>query len=384
MHAETLTLWEHERDSNVATWDELISRFAQKHPGQVIQRVHVDKDLLVSEFTMATLNHKAPDLILSSNDFGSTFTTLNMLQPVDGFLDKTKFFAPLVESGRMEGKQWGIPVLGGNHLLLYMNKQLAKETPKTLAELAQAAEHLTDEKKNIFGLVFDLQEPMWLYSFILAFGGNPLGKGQATLNTPPVVEALQWARTLVLKHKVVPEDCDYMCAEKLFLGAQAAMIINGDWARSLYSAQLKENLVIASLPVNPQTHKSVAPLTSGQYLFMAKDLNSGKKELVRKWIKFVTSIEAQSLLVERNQQIPAIIALQNSKLIQDRPALAESLNAMLNGAPMPMSRELQPVWDAMRTPMRTMLSGKITAKEAAKRMQSAANRNIASLPQTKL
>lgn len=384
LRAETLILWEHERDSSIPAWDELITRFAQKNPGQMIQRVHVDKDLLTSEFTMASLNRKAPDLVLSSNDFGSTFSTLNMLQSVDDLLDKTKFFTALVESGRSEGKQWGIPVLGGNHLLLYMNKQLAKEPPRTLKELSQTAERLTDPKKNIYGLVFDAQEPMWLYSFILAFGGQPLGDGHAALNTPPVVEALQWARSLVFQHKVVPEDCDYMCAEKLFLGAQAAMIINGDWARPLYAEQLKENLIIAPLPLNPQTGKTVAPLTSGQYLFVAKDTSGGKKELARKWIDFVTSVEAQSLLLERNQQIPAISALQNSKLIQDRPALAESLNAMLNGAPMPMSRELQPVWDAMRVPMRTMLSGKITAKEAAKRMQSAAARNIASLPQTKL
>ncbi len=381
--AETLVLWEHERDSNLPAWEELLLRFRQKHPGHTIVRVHMDKDLLTSEFTMASLNHKAPDMILSTNDFGSTFSTLDMLQPVDKFFNKDLFFPQLVASGAADGKQWGIPVTGGNHLLLYMNKQLAKEAPKTLKELTLTAESLTDAKKGIFGLVFDVQEPMWLYSFILAFGGKPLGDGKAALNTPQVVEALQWARNLVIKHKVVPEDCDYICAEKLFLGAQAAMIINGDWARPLYSEQLKDNLLIAPLPINQRTDTAMAPLTSGQYVFLAKDLNEGKKELAQKFIGFITSMEAQSLLVERNQQIPALKMLRNSKIVMERPALAESLNAMLNGAPMPMSRELQPVWDAMRKPMRTLLTGQSTPKETAKKMQADAQKKIAILPRTK-
>lgn len=379
--AETLVLWEHEREANLPAWDDLILRFRQKYPGHNVQRVHVDKDLLASEFTMASLNRKAPDIVLSTNDFGSTFSTLGMLRPVDKLLNKELFFPPLVESGATDGRQWGIPVTGGNHLLLYMNKQLTKEVPKTLKDLSLTAESLTDSKKGVYGLVFDAQEPMWLYSFILAFG-NPLGNGKTALNTSPVVEALQWARNLVVKHKVVPEDCDYICAEKLFLGAQAAMIINGDWARPLYTEQLKENLIIAPLPTNPRTNTAMAPLTSGQYLFVAQDMHAGKKDLAEKFIAFVTSVEAQSLLVERNQQIPAIKSLRSSKLITERPALAESINAMLNGAPMPMSRELRPVWEAMRGPMHTLLTGQSTPKETADKMQVAAQKKIAVLRAT--
>ena len=66
-----------------------------------------------------------------------------------------------------------------------------------------------------------------------------------------------------------------------------------------------------------------------------------------------------------------------SPAIQANPALVASTRQIAHGRPMPIVPQMRQIWEGMRGPYQLVMSGAITAKEAARRMQREAEKNIA-------
>ncbi len=66
-----------------------------------------------------------------------------------------------------------------------------------------------------------------------------------------------------------------------------------------------------------------------------------------------------------------------SPAIQNNPALVASMQQIEHGRPMPIVPQMRQIWEGMRGPYQLVMSGAITAKEAARRMQREAEKNIA-------
>src|SRR5690606_38825349 len=120
--------------------------------------------------------------------------------------------------------------------------------------------------KNHYDLAFNILEPFWFVPFLGAFGQHPLVHRTPNLNTNATVQTLNFLKQLKFVSRVVPNDCDYLCAETLFLEGKAAMTINGDWAIGKFYEGLSENLIISPLPRSLKTGRYMEPMVSGKYL----------------------------------------------------------------------------------------------------------------------
>src|SRR5690606_20016530 len=132
--------------------------------------------------------------------------------------------------------------------ILFVNKKLVPKAPTTIAELETAAAKITDAKKKSFGFAFNILEPFWIVPFLGGHGEMPLVDRKPNLNNDGMVKTLDLLKSFKFDKKIVPGDCDYSCAETLFLEGKAAMSINGDWAIEKYSKEMKDDLIIAPLP----------------------------------------------------------------------------------------------------------------------------------------
>jgi len=67
----------------------------------------------------------------------------------------------------------------------------------------------------------------------------------------------------------------------------------------------------------------------------------------------------------------------NQFTIGANPTLTASMQQIEHGRPMPIMPQMRAIWEGMRGPYQLVMNGAITAKEAAKRMQREAEKNIA-------
>lgn len=142
------------------------------------------------------------------------------------------------DKGQMLSLPWSV-----DYFILYYNKELFQkkgiEVPKTLEEMAVAAEKLTDPKEGIYGFVGrglrNANMAMWT-NFYLNYGGEFLdAKGNILSDGPEAIEATKLYQRLLTK-SAPPGVAGFNWMESMasFTQGRAAMWIDADgWAPPL-------------------------------------------------------------------------------------------------------------------------------------------------------
>jgi maltose-binding protein MalE len=379
-----ISLWDQEESENTKVMDDWITRFTAANPNiRVIRQTYPNEDLR-TKFTTAATAGQAAELVWGPNDIAGVFTTAKLIQPVESFVDVSKFTPASSEAVKLKGAVMGVPTTYGNHLVLFFNKKLVSTAPATTAEMIAEARKHTEAAKNKYGLVFFQNEPFWLVPFVGAFGGWPLaldteGNARVELNSEAMKNALAYLYKLKTTEKIIPKECDYDCAKGLFLEGKAAMTINGDWSVKEFQAKLGDQLGIAPLPVLSETNRPLTPMVSGRYVFINAQIAPNKKDAVTKLVNFLTSREIQIEVAERMGRIPSTSEALNSPRVAAMTAIQPLIAAAANGRPMPAQTEMRAAWDAMRPVQQKIMSGDLTVEKGVEVMQQSALEKLASL-----
>ena len=365
-----LTFWEHEFEEVQKALDSVIADYQKANPNVKIKRSHYKTEDLRTQFQTAAMGGGGADVVLAPNDFAGPFSIMQIIQPVQKWGNLSRFGGSVVNAvSDKNGDVWGLPVSRGNHLLLLVNKKLVPKTPATIEELVTTAKSLSKPDKGQYGFAYNLNEPFWFVAFLGAYGQAPLVKAQPNLDGKGMIDALTLVHDLKFKDKVVPPDCDYNCAETLFVEGKVGMIINGDWSVQKYKDALGKDLEISALPKSAATGKFMAPMISGKYLFFNAKLKAAKLEEAKKFAEYLVSKPVQEKMTKETQRLPAIKELDGSAVIAGDPTLKSLDQAMANGQPMPMEVEMRAIWDAMRPQLQAVMANRAQPKDAAALMQ---------------
>lgn len=379
-----ISLWDQEESENTKVMDDWITRFTAANPNiRVVRQTYPNEDLR-TKFTTAATAGQAAELVWGPNDIAGVFSTAKLIQPVDTFVDVTKFTPAASEAVKLKGAVMGVPTTYGNHLLLFFNKNLVSQAPATTAELIEVARKHTDASQNKYGLVFFQNEPFWLVPFVGAFGGWPLsidaeGTARVDLNSDAMKNALNFVYKLKTTEKIIPKECDYDCAKGLFIEGKAAMTINGDWIVKEFQAKLGDQLGMAALPVLSETNRPLTPMVSGRYVFINAQLPANKKDAVTKFVNFLTSREIQLEVAERLGRIPSTSEALNDPKVAGMKTVQPLITAAANGRPMPAQTEMRAAWDAMRPVQQKIMAGDLSAEKGVQIMQQSALEKLAAL-----
>jgi arabinogalactan oligomer/maltooligosaccharide transport system substrate-binding protein len=376
----TISFWEQEGEEVDVFLDQLIAEFEAANPNIKVERTHYDNEALRDQFQTAALAEAAPEVVRVPNDFAGPFSKLDIIAPVDQLFDQaflSQFFEGALQPALVGGVLWGVPDNYGNHLMLLYNKSLIPEAPKTFEELIQKAKELT--KGEVQGFAYNLNEPFWGAGFYGAFGGWPLDENdKPQFNNEAFINYLKFVKQLK-DDGVVPQECDYNCADTLFKEGKAAMIINGDWSLGGYAEALGDKLGVA--PVPPINGKPYTEMTAGKYFMVYKGVlkDPAKKEAVVKFITFMTSADVQKRWLDQFKRLPSNKEIAKDPSITSDPILAGSMAALANGRGMPAAPEMRCAWDAWRPNLEGVMAGTITPEDAAKSAQQAADECVATL-----
>jgi len=378
----TITLWTKEGEAdNALQWVyDLAEEFNQINAKQQVEVVKPgDVEALREDFQTASLAGTAPELLWTVNDHAGPFTAADLIQPVDGLFDLSKYVDSALAAVKLDGKTWGVPINNGNHLMLLYNKDLVPQAPADTNELFRVAQQLTTGDR--YGLVWNQTEPFWMVPWLGGFGGSVFAADGVTptLDTKAMRDTLQFLYDMKYKYKIIPKESDYNGADSLFKEGKAAMIINGDWSLGAYKEIFGDNLGVARIPKVSSTGKWPAPYTSGVFFMVPKEVSGAKLEVVKAFVGFVTNEENQVEMVRKLNRLPALKVALDEPVVKSDLFLEGSADQMVVGTPMPTVLEMRCNWDSMKPEMQAVLSDTKSPAEAAAAMQRAAEACVKTL-----
>lgn len=381
----SITLWEQAPPEIDAEWDKIVKEFQQKNPGITVTREHFEVEALRQQFMNTAQAGEGPELVYGPDDNIGVFASAGVIQDVKGVVSED--FLKTLDPNALKGNEfnntlYGIPDKSGNALMLLYNKKLVDKAPETWDELIAKSKEMTknlddkDAANDQYGLVYFLSEPFFWSPFLGGFGGTAFKEGTNTpnLNNQSMIDSLQFAQDLKVKHKITPKEADYNTADSLFKQGQAAFTINGPWSITAYK-EAGIDVGIAVLPKHT-TGKNSTPFISTKTYMINKNLDESKKEAVVKFLEFANSKDSQLKTVTVSNEVPTNLEAQKDPIVT-KNELVNALKAQIeNGTPMPIIPEMRAVWDGIRPQLEGVMSGKIKPADAAKSAQDAAEKAI--------
>ena len=313
---------------------------------------------------------KAPDVMMApydrvgglGNDGQLAEVTLNK----DSKTDKTT--ESLVTNG---GKVYGAPAVIET-LVLYYNKDLIQEAPKTFGELEELAK---DSKYDFAGeagkntaFLADWTNFYYAYGLLSGNGGYVFGKDGTDpkdigLNNQGAIDGIEYAKTWYAKWPKGLQDTQGAAnfIQTQFQEGKTAAIIDGPWkAASLKEA--KVNYGVATIPTLPNG-KAYSAFGGGKAWVIPAGANH--PEAAQKFVDFLTSTDQQKALYDKTNEVPANTEAREYAVGKNDELTAAVVKQFENAQPMPNISEMSTVWDPAATMLFDAVSGKKSAKDAA-------------------
>jgi len=313
---------------------------------------------------------KAPDVMMApydrvgglGNDGQLAEVTLNK----DSKTDKTT--ESLVTNG---GKVYGAPAVIET-LVLYYNKDLIQEAPKTFGELEELAK---DSKYDFAGeagkntaFLADWTNFYYAYGLLSGNGGYVFGKDGTDpkdigLNNQGAIDGIEYAKTWYAKWPKGLQDTKGAAnfIQTQFQEGKTAAIIDGPWkASSLKEA--KVNYGVATIPTLPNG-KAYSAFGGGKAWVIPAGANH--PEAAQKFVNFLTSTDQQKALYDKTNEVPANTEAREYAVGKNDELTAAVVKQFENAQPMPNISEMSTVWDPAKTMLFEAVSGKKSSKDAA-------------------
>ena len=313
---------------------------------------------------------KAPDVMMApydrvgglGNDGQLAEVTLNK----DSKTDKTT--ESLVTNG---GKVYGAPAVIET-LVLYYNKDLMQEAPKTFGELEELAKDskydFADEAGKNTAFLADWTNFYYAYGLLSGNGGYVFGKDgtdpkDVGLNNQGAIDGIEYAKTWYAKWPKGLQDTKGAAnfIQTQFQEGKTAAIIDGPWkASSLKEA--KVNYGVATIPTLPNG-KAYSAFGGGKAWVIPAGANH--PEAAQKFVDFLTSTDQQKAFYDKTNEVPANTEAREYAVGKNDELTTAVVKQFENAQPMPNISEMSTVWDPAATMLFDAVSGKKSAKDAA-------------------
>lgn len=378
-----IRIWHQKTDAERAFFEKAIARYNALQTDHIVEYLYKETEELRNLFIVASVGGQGPDLVYGPADNLSIFALTKSIRPIDAILPAS-YLAQFGADGVVSwnGEAWMVADQVGNHLAFVYNKALMPEPPETTDEMIAMLRELTidtdgDGKVDQYGLTWNYTEPFFFMPFLTGYDGWMMdAAGNPTLETEPVVKAIQFILDLRDKYGVIPRESDYNIAETLFKEGRAAAIINGPWSWAGYG-EAGVDYGLARIPRMSETGKWSAPLVASKGYSVNVNVAEEKMPFIRQVLTFLTDAEMQASMAQHISSIPTIEGVRADSVIQGNAILRASLWQVEVGIPMPIEPQMRQIWDGMRGPYQLIMNGATTASEGARMMQEEVEKRIA-------
>ncbi|HFI0105779.1 TPA: extracellular solute-binding protein [Streptococcus suis] len=270
-----------------------------------------------------------------------------------------------------DGKVYGSPAVIET-LVLYYNKDLLTEAPKTFADLEKLA---TDSKYAFEGesgkttaFLADWTNFYYTYGLLAGYGGYVFGDNGTNpsdigLANDGAIKAIEYAKTWYEKW---PQGLqDGTAANNLintqFTDGKAAAIIEGPWKAASYK-EAGLNYGVATIPTLANG-KEYAAFGGGKAWVVPT--GSQNPEMAQKFVDYLTSSDQQKALYDATNEVPANTEAREYAVGKNDELTTAVINQFASAQPMPNISEMSTVWEPAGNMLFEAASGAKDAKTAA-------------------
>ncbi|HFI0040491.1 TPA: extracellular solute-binding protein [Streptococcus suis] len=270
-----------------------------------------------------------------------------------------------------DGKVYGSPAVIET-LVLYYNKDLLTEAPKTFADLEKLA---TDSKYAFEGesgkttaFLADWTNFYYTYGLLAGYGGYVFGDNGTNpsdigLANDGAIKAIEYAKTWYEKW---PQGLqDGTAANNLintqFTDGKAAAIIEGPWKAASYK-EAGLNYGVATIPTLANG-KEYAAFGGGKAWVVPS--GSQNPEMAQKFVDYLTSSDQQKALYDATNEVPANTEAREYAVGKNDELTTAVINQFASAQPMPNISEMSTVWEPAGNMLFEAASGAKDAKTAA-------------------
>ena len=270
-----------------------------------------------------------------------------------------------------DGKVYGAPAVIES-LVMYYNKDLLKEAPKTFAELEELAKDskyaFAGEDGKTSAFLADWTNFYYAYGLLAGngayvFGQNGKDPKDIGLANDGAIAGINYAKTWYDKWPKGMQDTEGAgnLIQTQFQEGKTAAIIDGPWKAQAFK-DAKVNYGVATIPTLPNG-KNYAAFGGGK----AWIIPSSTKNLegAQKFVDFLVSTDQQKAFYDATNEIPANTEARTYAEGKNDELTTAVIKQFQNAQPMPNISQMSTVWDPAKTMLFDAVSGKKDAKTAA-------------------
>ncbi|GLS92072.1 hypothetical protein GCM10007916_31420 [Psychromonas marina] len=325
------------------------------------------RDVIVNQANTEEL----PDMLYIPGDFVGLYKDIK-LSPVPDEWVSSEIDVRVKDSGKVKGTNYGIPLFQGNHLMLFYNRSLVKQPILDWDQLPEQV--ATFSKQVTFPITWNYREMYWLIPFMSGFNAWPIDGEKITLNTPEMVDALNFYKQLTDDGLVDP-DCDHDCSVTRFKAGQSAYMINGDWVIRDLEKTLGDDLGIAMLP--EIKGKAMTPMFSSYvlaYPSLTQDIK--KLALLKRFSLFAQDNQGQQIILKEAGLMPVnnkVLREQTGEQTENQLMVIKQMRATRT---MPTTDKMAVAWSAMGKGFTRFMDHNYPAEKTVILMQRFADREV--------
>ena len=280
--------------------------------------------------------------------------------------DKTKSLVTAAD-----GKVYGAPAVIES-LVMYYNKDLLKEAPKTFAELEELAKDskyaFAGEDGKTTAFLADWTNFYYAYGLLAGNGGYVFGQNgkdakDIGLANDGSIAGINYAKSWYEKWPKGMQDTEGAgnLIQTQFQEGKTAAIIDGPWKAQAFK-DAKVNYGVATIPTLPNG-KDYAAFGGGKAWIIPSSTKN--LEAAQKFVDFLVSTEQQKAFYDKTNEIPANTEARSYAEGKNDELTTAVIKQFKNAQPMPNISQMSAVWDPAKTMLFEAVSGKKDAKTAA-------------------
>ncbi|MRN51817.1 sugar ABC transporter substrate-binding protein [Paenibacillus monticola] len=358
-------------DTSIEVLEEICKLYTERFGVRVTPQVMNITELIVG-LNRIKETHQGPHLALVPADM-TAYVENGLYSEVPGELFANVLTEGVLSTMQINGVQYGVPVLRGNHLVVYYNKEIYASAPMTWDVFEEAAPKLFAQ--DIVPIGADLKQSYWFIPFLSAFGGWPVEAGKPNIATPEMKQALKFIRDKMDQGVLVSLDGSTELLEQ-FIEGKVGAIICGEWIYNHLDKHMKDKLAVCQLPVI-EGRQSLSMSSSIGLIYPNHSLLSEEREDLLSFTRFMLSDECQSMWAVNVQRIPAHEGVLKRVAASTTPNKKAILSLLDNTRPMPTHPFMIQVWDSMNAGLVELSSS--NAEQALKKIDETIQGALSSL-----
>jgi raffinose/stachyose/melibiose transport system substrate-binding protein len=292
-----------------------VNRFEEQHPKYTLEREAIDPDEMSKVIPSRLRSDEPPDVLSfdTGPGFGGVLADAGLVHPLEKTYKEKGWdiYEWAKQRATYNGTLYGIPDQV-EEIIVYYNKDLVPEVPKTVDELRQIANELRGQ--GIIPFAFGNQE-QWPAGHMFSIGvSNVLGReglddilyADGRWDTPEVEEAINLFFRDFVESAYYPRNVNVVAydeANTLFYSGEAAMLPTGTWLVSEI-VQAVQDFEVGFFPFPSIEGSGISPPAGvGAGLFVAKEASNLQGAI--EFIDYLLQDSTARVIIEKLNVIPA-------------------------------------------------------------------------------